>query len=610
VQERIGQLFGNYEILSLLGVGGFAEVYLAENRFLGTFAAIKVMKDQMDAQDLGSFLREARTIATLKHPNILRVLDFGIDPTPYIVLEYAAGGTLRECHPAGTTVPLPTIASYVKQIAAALQYAHDQKQVHRDVKPENMLVQDDGTVVLSDFGIAVMIQNRTISRSAQDVVGTITYMAPEQINGKARPASDQYSLAVVVYEWLCGARLFAGATFIEIAVKHCTEPPPSLRSRVPTIPEAVEQVVLKALAKEPQQRFESIRAFANALELAIAGSASVKTPPSIDLAETILASSSNLQASAETILATPPYPQPVAPGTRFLTYKEHSGSVVAVTWSPDGTRIASGSFDKTVHVWNATTGETLYTYTGHSSPVVGAAWSPKGQCIASCSWDGTVQTWDAATGQQVYPRRNCGSIVLCVAWSPDGKLLAAGCSDRTARVWQVSNMQGEFIYRGHTRPVLALAWPPRDSTRLASGSGDSTVQVWNAMMGERRETYNVEAGEVKTVAWSPDGSRIAFAPDDKRVLVWSPSRQGVFSYLGHQELVYAVAWSPDGSRIASASDDKTVQIWNATNGQLLYTYTGHSQGVYAVAWSPDGTRIASAGYDETVQVWSVYSEQS
>ncbi len=263
--NRIGQQLDNYRLTRLLGAGGFGEVYLAEHLYRTTQVAIKILP-QLAQDDLHSFLIEARTLR-LKHPNIVQVLDFGVEGRiPFIVMEYAPNGTLRQRHPKGTRVLLPTIVSYVKQVASALQYAHDERLVHRDVKPENMLIGVQNQVLLSDFGIAT-VAHGTASQSVEAMAGTIPYMAPEQIQGHPRSASDQYSLGVVVYEWLCGDRPFHG-TLTEVAVQHATMPPPSLREKVPAISPDVEQVVTTALAKDPKQRFGSVLAFATALEQA------------------------------------------------------------------------------------------------------------------------------------------------------------------------------------------------------------------------------------------------------------------------------------------------------------------------------------------------------
>ena len=265
--EHVGKQLGNYRLLRLIGQGGFAEVYLGEHIHLDTTAAIKVLLTKLAKDDSEAFRQEARTIARLVHPHIVRVLDFGVEgTTPFLVMDYAPGETLRQLHPKGRRLSLETVVSYVKQIALALDYAHEQKVIHRDVKPENMLIGRNGEVLLSDFGIALITQSSRYE-SSLDMAGTIAYMAPEQIEAHARPASDQYSLGIVVYEWLTGDRPFHGS-FREIAIKHSLVSPPSLIEQVPVLPPAVEEAVLIALAKEPKQRFGSVLAFATALEQA------------------------------------------------------------------------------------------------------------------------------------------------------------------------------------------------------------------------------------------------------------------------------------------------------------------------------------------------------
>src|SRR6266487_1298842 len=274
--ERDGQQFGNYRLTRLLGRGNFADVYRGQHVHLNTQAAIKVLHGQLTDNDLANFINEARVIAHLRHPHIVQILDFGVeDSTPFLVMEYAPNGNLRQRHQQGTRLALETILPYVRQIADALQFAHDQKLIHRDIKPENILLGRNNEVLLSDFGIAIMTQS-SASQHPQDAAGSIAYMAPEQIQAHPGPASDQYALGIVVYEWLSGDRPFHGS-FTEIAIKHALTPPPSLREKVSTIPPAVEQVVLKALAKNPKQRFERVQAFAEALQEACKEEASGRT---------------------------------------------------------------------------------------------------------------------------------------------------------------------------------------------------------------------------------------------------------------------------------------------------------------------------------------------
>src|SRR6266487_797806 len=182
MSDRVGQQLGNYRLLRPIGQGGFADVYLGEHIYLNMQAAIKVLQMRLTDEDKRSFLDEARTIARLKHPNIVRILEYDVaDNIPFLIMDYAPNGTLRQHHPKGVLLSPAIVAPYVKQVAAALQYAHNQKLIHRDVKPENMLLGHQNTVLLSDFGLAIIVQS---SRDRlQSVAGTVTYMAPEQLQG-------------------------------------------------------------------------------------------------------------------------------------------------------------------------------------------------------------------------------------------------------------------------------------------------------------------------------------------------------------------------------------------------------------------------------------------
>jgi serine/threonine protein kinase len=267
--DRTGKKLGNYTIIRQIGQGGFADVYLGQHHYLKTYAAIKVLQARLTQSELPVFLAEAQTVANLIHPHIVRVLEFGEEEnTPFLVMDYCPGGTLRQRYPKGKRAPLHEVVTYIKQAAMALQYAHSRKVIHRDVKPENMLIGKDGTILLSDFGIALISQSSRYQK--QDISGTVAYTAPEQLQGKAVFASDQYGLAIVAYEWLGGELPFRGS-FVEIAGQHVSAPVPSLRAKVPELPEAVERVIQKALAKDAQQRFRTVQEFAEALEQASQG---------------------------------------------------------------------------------------------------------------------------------------------------------------------------------------------------------------------------------------------------------------------------------------------------------------------------------------------------
>ena len=206
--------------------------------------------------------------------------------------------------------------------------------------------------------------------------------------------------------------------------------------------------------------------------------------------------------------------------------------VFAVAWSPDGQRIASCADDKTVQVWDASTGKRLASLTGHTSYVHAVAWSPDGRRIVSGSWDKTVQMWDASTGKRLLSFTGHKSAVLAVAWSPDGRRIASGGDnpvqawspggrskyDTAVQVWDTDTGRNMLTYTGHTSGVYAVSWSP-DGRRVAS-CGDNTVQVWDAGMGQRLGTYTSHTDNVRAVAWSPDGRRIASGSWDSTVQVW------------------------------------------------------------------------------------------
>jgi predicted ATPase/serine/threonine protein kinase/DNA-binding CsgD family transcriptional regulator len=271
MHDLVGQQLGNYRLVRLLGRGGFAEVYLGEHIHLQSHAALKVLHTMPIEEQQAAFVQEAQTLVRLRHPHIVRLLDFALEAgEPFLVMDYAPGGSLRALHPAGTRLPLGAVVAYVRQVASALYYAHDQRLIHRDVKPENMLLGSQGELLLSDFGLALFTHQQPISstnRHAKQVVGTSLYLAPEQLQGNPRPQSDQYALAAVVYEWLCGTPPFSG-TSEEIAMQHLTMALPPLRRALPDLSSAVEEVILRALAKDPEQRFGTIQEFASALEQA------------------------------------------------------------------------------------------------------------------------------------------------------------------------------------------------------------------------------------------------------------------------------------------------------------------------------------------------------
>ncbi|KAH7922058.1 WD40 repeat-like protein [Leucogyrophana mollusca] len=296
-----------------------------------------------------------------------------------------------------------------------------------------------------------------------------------------------------------------------------------------------------------------------------------------------------------------------------LTIEGHRGVVASVAFSPGGERVASGSWDGTIRVWNAETGEVVCgPLSGHENWVTSVAFSHDGRRIVSGSKDRTIRVWDLRTGQMTsasfHGHNRC---ITSVAFSPDGSRVVSGSKDKTIIVWNSSTgdiISGPFI--GHKKAVTSVTISP-DGRRIASGSFDRTVRVWHMETGQVISTpFKGHKDTVTSVAFSPDGKMVVSGSVDETVRLWDAETGQMVSdpFLGHTHEVTSVAFSPDGRRIVSGSCDNTSRVWNAETGEPAASpFEGHSHWVTSVDFSRDGKRVVSGSHDMTIRLWDAES---
>jgi WD40 repeat protein/serine/threonine protein kinase len=295
-------------------------------------------------------------------------------------------------------------------------------------------------------------------------------------------------------------------------------------------------------------------------------------------------------------------------GIEILSLKGHKGAVDCVAFSPDGKEIVSGSDDGTLKVWDASSGQETLTLEGHKAQVSSVAFSADGKKIVSGSWDGMLKVWDASSGQVIKTLKGHDGWVTSVAFSPDGKKIVSACTDKTLKVWDASSGQETLTLERHTRSVQSVAFSP-DGKKIVSGSADKTLKLWDASNNQEILTLKGHTEEVISVAFSPDGKEIVSGGDDGTLRVWDASSgQETSTLKGHAYAVTSVAYSPDGKRIVSGSADKTLKLWNASKAPDALTLKGYTGIVHSVAFSPDGNKVVIGSWPGT-KVWDASSGQ-
>jgi eukaryotic-like serine/threonine-protein kinase len=668
-----------YELLGELGRGGMGVVYKARQLGLNRLVALKMILSGAHAgpEELARFKAEAEAVARLQHPNIVQVYEVGEhDGRPFFSLEYVDGGSLAQ-RLDGTPLPARQAAELVETLARAVQYAHQHGVVHRDLKPANILLQADLTQrrqgakeesdrgepnpsvpslplgafaplrelvpKITDFGLAKRLDQQAGRTQSGSILGTPSYMAPEQAAGKTEaigPAVDVYALGAVTYELLTGRPPFRAATPLDTVLQVVSEEPVPPSRLAPKLPRDLETICLKCLHKEPAKRYPSALALADDLRRFLDGEPIQARPVGAagrlwrwakrkPLVAGLVAAVTGLLLFLAVAGPWVAYRQAVLQARATAEAREtelarEQADVAAVQslglahreWLANNVKGAEQLLDRCPERFRGWEWRYLKALchadllTVRPPPGVGnAAFAPDGRTLVTSGADLKdlkLRRWDAQTGRAVQTLAASG---LALAFSPDGRYAALVHPKAPARlvVWDLDTDRELRTLTGPAGAVASAAFSP-DGRRVAAGGVDRTARVWDLDTGQLVATLPGHADLVTSVALHPDGRQAATGSGDGVVTLWElPGGKPLRKLTGHRRgfLLYVtrLAFSRDGARLASSSNDGTVNVWDLKAGGERRTLRGHTGFVYAVAFNPDGTRLASSAWDATVKVW-------